>query len=94
MSVPDRPVYDLADQVATREDFVSFVEALRIDLRDHGADWESTSLDDYLEALGGYVEDIGPPLDEIIQEGEPRTPEPDPSWRLFARILLVASFYE
>ena len=94
MSVPGRPVYDLADQVASREDFVAFVEALRLDLRDHAADWESTSLDAYLEALGGYVEDLGPSLEDVVQEREPRTPEPDPSWRLFARVLLVGSFYE
>ena len=94
MNVPGRPVYDLADQVTTREEFVAFVGALRVDLRDHAADWQSTSLDDYLEALGGYVEAMGPPLEEIVQEREPRTAEPEPSWRLFAKILLVASFYE
>ena len=93
MSVPGRPVYDLADQVVTREDFIAFVKALRKDLHDHAEDWESTSLDDYLEALGGYVEDMGPTLEEIVQERE-STPEPEPSWRLFAKILLVASFYE
>jgi hypothetical protein len=94
MSVPGRPVYDLAEQVTTREDFVAFVEALRVDLRDQGADWESTTLDDYLEALGGYVEGLGPSLEEIVQEREPLSGEPEPSWRLFACILLLASFYE
>ena len=96
MSVPHRPVYDLAEQVKTRDDFIAFVEALRADLREHGDDWESTGLDDYLESMGGYVEDLGPRLVEIVQELEPSKPEPEPepSWGLFAKILLVASFYE
>lgn len=85
-------MFDLVDQVATRKDFVAFVDALRNDLRDHAVTWESTSLGDYLEALGGYVEDLGPSLEDIVAEHEP--PEPVPSWRLFARILLVASIYE
>jgi hypothetical protein len=37
---------------------------------------------------------MGPTLEEIVQEREPRTPEPVPSWQLFAKLLMIASIYE
>ena len=57
-----------------------FVAALRDDLKTNGAAWENTTLDAYLDGLGGWV------TDGAIPE--------EPVWRTMARALLAASRYE
>ena len=69
-----------AYSISTREEFVRFVAALRVDLKVNGPAWENDTLDTYLDALGCWVTDS--PIPE------------EPVWRTMARALLAASRYE
>lgn len=69
-----------ARSISSREEFVRFLAALREDLKTNGAAWEHTTLEGYLDALGGWVTDGAIP--------------DEPVWRTMARALLAASRYE
>jgi XTP/dITP diphosphohydrolase len=69
-----------ARSISTREEFVRFVAALREDLKLNASAWQNTSLDSYLDGLGGWVTDAAIP--------------DAPVWRTMARALLAASRYE
>ncbi|MCB1025306.1 MAG: hypothetical protein KDB79_13000, partial [Acidobacteria bacterium] len=51
-------LFVLADQTQTRNDLVTFVEALRSSLETQREDWENPTLDQYLEALGAVLESL------------------------------------
>ena len=83
---------DLNDQVfaiASREDFIAFVSALRRDLLRDPDGWENPTLDRYLDALAAWGEDLD---GFFANRGEPTPTEP--SWRLFGMMLLAAKYYE
>lgn len=80
--------------IVTRDDFVSFLEQLCQQLREGRDEWTNTSLQDFLEALAAWAEDmdgyyanIG--LAQQIDLSKERVP-----WRVFADMLLAARVYE
>ncbi|MFN8038698.1 MAG: hypothetical protein U0Q07_05745 [Acidimicrobiales bacterium] len=78
-----------ADAVRSRENLVGFILELRDDLTANGAQWENPTLDDFLEALAGWCQDM-PGV--YRHQGESLPDQPD--WRLVAQMLLAASAYE
>lgn len=77
-----------AISVVSRRDFVDFVRLLEHDRRTCGAQWESQSIEDYMESIAAWVEDMdGGSCDQEQLSCLP-------SWQLFARILLAAKYYE
>ena len=77
-------------KVCDRATFIKFVENLRSDLRDDGSSWENNTLDNFLEALSRYTEDIQGYYDYTEQ----KINADQPSWQLFADILKGATIYE
>lgn len=75
--------------IATREDLVAFVEALRADLLSNPQDWESATLDQYFRALASWLEDC-PGYYERTGQDVPTTP----SWKNVAEMLIAAKSYE
>jgi XTP/dITP diphosphohydrolase len=65
-----------AAAVSTREEFLRFVANLRTDLATDPADWENTTLDRYLDGLGGHL--TGATIPE------------EPVWRTLAKVLYAA----
>jgi hypothetical protein len=83
-------LHEMAEAVASRDDFVRFLQELIANLRNHPEEWENTTLDQYLDAvygaamdIDGYYKNFGINLDANV-----------PSWRVFAEILLTARVYE
>lgn len=72
-------IYEKAENVTSKADFVSFLELLMDDLKNNKADWENDSLNLFLDGIYGY---------SMCKIGE------TPSWNLFAEILLTARIYE
>jgi hypothetical protein len=81
--ISDFNVYD-------RADFIKFIEFLRKDLAVNSDEWENKTLDDFLEALASYAEDIQGFYDNTKQQIN----ADEPSWKLFADILKGAKIYE
>lgn len=68
--------------VLTREDAIRVIEAMTDDLRLHPDAWENPTLTRFLEALGALLGS------RAWSQAE------EPTWRLFAEALVVASGYE
>ncbi len=75
--------------IRSREDFVTFVNALSQDLRTNKESWENGTLERFLEALGAWVEDMD---GYYINQGKPVPQQPD--WKVLGDILLAAKMYE
>jgi len=45
--------------VRSRTEFTNFIDVLRTDLRDHPDEWENSSLEQFLEAMGTYIGSMG-----------------------------------
>jgi hypothetical protein len=73
-------MYDLAEQISTKQQFVDFLKLLSNDFENNPDSWENNNLASYLDALYGYCYD---------------TVEKDQlTWAEIANILLAAKVYE
>lgn len=77
------------NSIRTREDFVSFVKVLTKDLRENRTTWENCNLENYLEAISEWVEDMD---GYYINQGKPVPTQPD--WKVLGDILMAAKMYE
>jgi len=84
-----RPAEVETSHVATPDDLAGVIHAMVNDLRKHKDDWANTSLDTFLDALATTVEDI-----EQTYAARGEAVPDQPSWRLFAELLVAASGYE
>lgn len=80
---------NLAESVASRDDFAAFVDALRSDLSVHLAEWENQTLERFLEALSAWVRDM-----DGYYKNRQRPVPVTPNWRNVAEMLLAAKIYE
>jgi hypothetical protein len=77
------------DQVAMPTDVARIVEQMREDLLAHPAEWENHTLDRFLDALAACLETL-PAL--YTNRGEQLPAQP--TWKLFADVLVKATGYE
>lgn len=82
-------LHSQADLVTTREDLVSFIGNLQRDSEGASGTWENADLARYLEALGAWTADM-----PGYFEGRGEDMSAVPRWRLFAMMLLAATYYE
>jgi hypothetical protein len=75
--------------IQSREAFILFTKQLAADFNTHPQDWENSSVDRFLEAIGGWVES----MDGYYRLQGIDIP-PDLDWTMIARILLAAKSYE
>lgn len=78
-----------ADSVASRDDFVAFVDALRHDLTAHPEEWQNSTLNDFLESLAAWLQD----MDGYYQNKQLPILS-SPSWKNLAEMMLAAKYYE
>ena len=71
---------DDVDSVTSREDFLSFAEALLAEYQTGAAEWENVTTDRFLEALLAHARDTTLPA--------------EPSWRTLALLLQAGTMYE
>lgn len=77
------------DQVTSHTDAARIVDEMLNDLRVHPTEWENSTLANFLEALSASLEAL-PPLYANRGESFPD----QPTWKLFAEALVMASGYE
>jgi hypothetical protein len=77
-------------KVTDKQSFIKFIDLLRQDLLDNPDTWENKSLDDFLEALGRYADDIQGYYDYMKLDINSDKPD----WQTFADIFKGASIYE
>jgi hypothetical protein len=85
-----RPAYvDGVDRVATHTDVATVVEQMLTDLRAHPNEWENPNLDRFLEALAASLQ----ALDSLYANRGEELPT-QPTWKMLAEVLVMASGYE
>jgi len=77
-------------RVTDRKSFVKFLDLLRKDLSENQQEWENKSLEDFLEALSAYTEDIQGYYDNMKMNID----ADQPNWKTFADIIMGARIYE
>ncbi len=83
---------NLVERVATiesRQDLISFMQALLRDLRENPEEWWNPTLEGYLEAFAAWVDDMD---GYYLSRSEP-IPE-QPTWKVIGDILMGARVYE
>jgi len=82
-------IYDSAQNIKTKEDFVLFVDTLADDLRDNKNSWENPHLESFLRALAAWVTD----MDNYYKNMN--IPEPQNiNWSVIVDMLMAARVYE
>ena len=77
------------DSVATKAEFLQFLEDLREDLARNPDDWENPTLERYLEAMTAWVQ-----ASDGFYRNLGRSIPGNISWRFFAEALAAARIYE
>ncbi|HEY5722707.1 MAG TPA: hypothetical protein VIT45_10330 [Allosphingosinicella sp.] len=83
-------LFDRASAVASRADFLCFLEYLRADRADNKGEWENNDLGSFLAGLEGFCHDID---GYYLNAGEVVDVETI-TWRMAAQMLLAATVYE
>lgn len=76
--------------VTNRKSFATFIKLLYKDLLENPEDWENRNLEDFLEALSAYSEDI----QGYYNNTKINVDANKPDWKTFADIFLGAKIYE
>jgi hypothetical protein len=84
-----RDIEKIVQNITSKEDFIEFVGALAQDFKTNTSQWENKSIDNYLEAVQGWTED----MDGYYINNNYPIPE-NVNWKVFAEILIAAKMYE
>lgn len=74
----------------TKKEFIQFIDNLKIDYIENKKQWENKTIEDYLEAVSRYTEDI----DGYYKNTNPEIDLEKVDWQIFAYILKGSSIYE
>lgn len=77
-------------KVTDRQSFIKFIDLLRKDFVDNPESWENKKLENFLEALSSYADDIQGYYDNTNQNVD----ADKPNWQTFADIFKGATLYE
>lgn len=77
-------------KVTDKQSFIKLIDLLRQDFVDNPESWENKKLDDFLEALSAYTNDIQDYYDNTKQNVH----ADEPNWQTFADIFKGGSLYE
>jgi hypothetical protein len=86
----DQSIDDETQNVTDRKSFVDFARNLLMDYKNDGLNWENNKLENFLEAIGAYANDI----DGYYKNMNFESSADVPTWRIFAQILNGAVVYE
>lgn len=74
----------------TKQEFILFTENLRTDFLQNKEQWENKTIEDYLEAISRYAEDIDGYYKNTNQDIDLK----EIDWKVFSDILKGSSIYE
>lgn len=74
----------------TKKEFIQFIDNLKTDYIENKKQWENKTIEDYLEAVSRYTEDI----DGYYKNTNPEIDLEKVDWQIFADILKGSSIYE
>jgi len=80
----------MTNTVNDRQTFADFIDKLYQDYKENSSTWINKNLDEFLEAMSAYAKDI----DGYYKNTNQNVNADNPSWRVFADILMGAKIYE
>ncbi len=81
---------DKANAIKTREDLAAFILELLRDFEANKSEWENTTLDRYLDALGACIDALDGYYHNLYGTDVPE----QPTWSMIGRLLWRARVYE
>ncbi len=81
---------NMHSKISSRQEFISFLEMFRRDLIENPNEWENKNLEDFLEAMVRYTDDLQGYYDNTKQTINADIPD----WQVFADIFKGARIYE
>ncbi len=90
MNEIENKISEVIEKLHSKDDFSKFLDLLHQDYKINKSLWENADLEDFLEALSVYSRDVEGYYNNLKINIDPK----QPSWRLFADILLGARVYE
>ena len=81
--------YEKIEQVTTKDQFLEFLNLLTKDFKHNVDEWENKSIDNYLEAIESWIEDME---GYYMNSGLPVPNNID--WNFLATIFYVGKIYE
>lgn len=82
-------IYDLIDNVDSKEKLLEFLFYLQKDFKENKDDWENIKIEDYLEGMEAWLNDY----EGVYQNRGEQIPK-NISWGFIAQVLLAAAHYE
>jgi hypothetical protein len=82
-------LYKNIKNIKTKEDFINFINLLIKDFEEKPDEWENVTVENYLEAMSSWVEDME---GYYINNNLPMPEKID--WNFFANVLYAAKLYE
>lgn len=77
------------NKIQSRDDFLRFMEIIRMDLQKNEINWVNDELPNYLEAIQSWIKDMDGFYENMNQE-KPEFID----WSFLATVLIAAKFYE
>lgn len=74
----------------SKQEFIQFIENLKLDFIENKEQWENKTIEDYLEAISHYVEDI----DGYYKNSNQDINLEKVNWKVLSDILKGSSIYE
>lgn len=74
----------------TRKDFITFLKEFKQDFHENNNSWENKTLEDFLESMISYTEDV----QGYYDNNNLNIDADNPTWENFRTILMGASVYE
>jgi DNA-binding protein Fis len=74
----------------TKQEFINFIDNLKLDFIENKEQWENKTIEDYLDAMSNYIDDIDGYYTNTNQDIDLNSV----NWKVFADILKGSSIYE
>jgi hypothetical protein len=81
--------YKKIEKIKTKEELIEFLNYLSKDSKENKEEWEAKSIEEYLDAIQSWIEDMEGYYSNTKQE----IPK-DINWKFIATILYVGKVYE
>ncbi|MDK2125632.1 DUF7660 family protein [Parachitinimonas caeni] len=80
------------NKINSRDGLISLLKQMALDLRENPDEWENRNLEDFLEAMASWIEDMDGYYENLGISKEVGLE--DFKWRILADVLLAARVYE
>lgn len=81
--------YEEIKKVETKDNFVTFIDLLISDYKNNREEWENKTLEEYLESMKSWLEDM-----EWYYKNTSQYMPDDINWNFFANVLYSGKIYE